>query len=513
MNTLDNRVTAKNRFTQLSQYREPYLTRGKACAKVTIPALCPENENTMSVAFDTPYQSVGSSGVGSLASQLLTTMLPANESFFRFTADEVDMEKLGLTAAEADKALAGLERAITDEIEEKSMRVPLFEALKQLVVVGNSLLYLTPRDGLKVYRLDRYVVKRDAMGNIIEIIVKDDVSPLTLPIKVQQELKLDAQANDTDFSLEKDTEMYTHVKRTPKGTWTAVQEVGDVVIETTKATYPKDKCPWLALRLMAMDGEDYGRSYVEEFLGDLQTHEQLSKAMVEGSIAAARVLFLVRPNGTTRPRTLQELPNGGIGQGSAEDVSVLQMNKQADFSIVRQQLADIEQRLNRIFMVSSSIQRKGERVTAEEIRYLANALEKSLGGVYSLLSASFQLPLVNLLMLNLQKQKRLPAMPKGLVRPKITTGMSAIGRNRDLEKLQQFGQIALEAAQLQQVSSVDTQEYILRATVAIGIDPNGLVKTAQQIEADQEQAQQNQLAQQVAPQIAQGMMQSIPQQE
>lgn len=511
MNAIDNRITAKNRFTQLSQYREPFLTRGKACARVTIPALCPEFESTYGQSFSTPSQSVGSSGVGSLASQLLTTMLPANESFFKFTAGQVEMEKLGLTPSQADKALASLEQAIVDEIEEKSMRVPLFEALKQLVVVGNSLLYLTPNDGMKVYRLDRYVVKRDPMGNVLEIIVRDNVSPITLPLKVQQELKLHALTNDIEFSLEKDVEMYTTIKRTPKGTWSVVQEVGDVVIESTKSTYPKTACPWFPLRLMTVDGEDYGRSFVEEFLGDLESLESLNKAMVEGSMAAARILFLVRPNGTTRARTLQELPNGGIGQGNADDVSVVQMNKQADFSTVRQQMIDIEQRLNRIFMVSSSVQRKGERVTAEEIRYLANALEKSLGGVYSLLSASFQLPLVNLLMLSLQKQKRLPAMPKGLIKPKITTGMSAIGRNRDLEKLQQFGQIALEAAQLQQVGSVETQEYMLRATVAIGLNPEGLIKTQQQVQAQQQEQQQQQLTQQIAPNIAQSMMQNIQQ--
>ena len=511
MNLNSNRKTAKSRYTQLSQDREPFLTRARACAKVTIPALCPEQSDTAGLTFDTPYQSVGATGVTSLASQLLTTMLPANEAFFRFTADEENIKKLNLTSADAEKILASLEHVISDEIEEKYMRVPLFEALKQLVVVGNSLLYITPKDGIKVYRLDRYVVERDPMGNILTIVVKDNISPRTLPPEVQQELESNAASDEAEFSYDKTIEMYTCISRTKKGTWLVEQEVSDIVIESTKATYPKDNCPWLPLRLMAIDGEDYGRSYVEEFLGDLQTHEALSKAMTEGAIAASRIIFLVRPNGTTRTRTLQELPNGGIGQGNADDISTVQVEKQADFAVVRQQISDIEIRLNRIFMVSSSIQRKGERVTAEEIRYLANALEKCLGGVYSLLSASFQLPLVKLLMLNLQKQKRLPALPKGLIKPKITTGMSALGRNRDLEKLQQFGQIALQAAQLEQVGSVEVQEYMLRATVAIGLEPDGLIKTQQQMAQQQEQQQQQQMAQQIMPQVAGSMMQSIQQ--
>ena len=508
-----DKAKAKGRYLQLSNKRDPFLQRGRACASVTIPALCPVNEtDTGSAFYETPYQSVGAQGVSSLAAQLLTTMLPANESFFRFSADATEMEKLGLGVADADNALAAIERAITDEIEIKSMRVPLFEALKQLIVVGNSLLYITPNDGMKVYRLNRYVVKRDAMGNVLEIIVKDNISVSTLPLETQKELQRGALEEDKEFSVDSEIEMYTHIKRTPKGSWTAQQEAGGIVIESTKTKYPKDRLPFLPLRLMTADGEDYGRSYTEEYLGDLNTHEALSKAMTEGSVAAARILFLVRPNGTTRARTLQELPNGGIGQGSADDVSCVQMNKQADFSVVRQQIVDLTQRLEQIFLMGSSVQRKGERVTAEEIRYLVSVLEKNLGGVYSLLSASFQLPLVTLLMFNMQKAKRLPNLPKGLLKPTVTTGLSALGRNKDLEKLQQFGQIALQAAQLKQLGSVDVQEYMLRATVAIGLDADGLVITKEQMQADQQQQMQQQLVQQVAPQIATGMMQNIPQQ-
>ena len=42
----------------------------------------------------------------------------------------------------------------------------------------------------------------------------------------------------------------------------------------------------------------------------------------------------------------------------------------------------------------------------EEIRYMASQLETALGGVYSLLSQEFQLPLVQLLMKRMSKAKR-----------------------------------------------------------------------------------------------------------
>ena len=42
--------------------------------------------------------------------------------------------------------------------------------------------------------------------------------------------------------------------------------------------------------------------------------------------------------------------------------------------------------------------RSAERVTAEEVRYMAQELETALGGVYSILSQEFQYPFVNLLL-------------------------------------------------------------------------------------------------------------------
>ena len=63
----------------------------------------------------------------------------------------------------------------------------------------------------------------------------------------------------------------------------------------------------VVLRFNSVDGEDYGRGRVEEFLGDLKTLEGLSQALVEGSAAAAKVIFLVSPSSTPSQLLLQKL--------------------------------------------------------------------------------------------------------------------------------------------------------------------------------------------------------------
>ena len=41
----------------------------------------------------------------------------------------------------------------------------------------------------------------------------------------------------------------------------------------SEGQYKKDLMPWIALRMVHLDGEDYGRSFVEEYLGDLKSLE------------------------------------------------------------------------------------------------------------------------------------------------------------------------------------------------------------------------------------------------
>ena len=103
----------------------------------------------------------------------------------------------------------------------------------------------------------------------------------------------------------------------------------------------------------------------------------------------------------------------------------------------------IEGRLQFAFLLNTAIQRPGERVTAEEIRYMSQELEAGIGGLYSILTQELQLPLVRRLMHVLHRQKKLPAMPKGngggeLVHPRPVTGLEAIGRGDDRNKLVEF---------------------------------------------------------------------------
>lgn len=482
------------RYARLDSTRMSHLIRARECAKLTIPTLMPPAGHGNATKYYTPYQGIGARGVNNISSKLLLALLPPNHPFFKFDVPEKVLKDFGQTKGAVEETLTSIERDILGEINSSNIRLAIFEGLKQLIVAGNVLInFPEGTDNLRVFRMDRYVCRRDVMGNVLELIVKEEVAPSML----DPELRATVGLEDDPESDYKNIAVYTSIEWDEESqVYEVEQEINGVFVPDSYGTYPKDKLPWLALRLIAVDNEDYGRSYVEEYLGDIKSLEGLTKAIVEGSAAIAKMVWLVNPNGTTKKRDLVEADNNAVLTGNAADVTVLQAEKQADFRIALETVKTITDRLGYAFMLNTAVQRPGERVTAEEIRYMARELEDGLGGIYTVLTQELQLPMLNIILNRMAKSKKIPALPKGIVKPTITTGLEAIGRGQDLEKLQMF-MTALQ--QLQATNVVKMDEVIKRMSNAMGVDPNGLVKTQQELQQEQQAAMQAQMIQAAVP--------------
>ena len=499
----------KSYYEACTSDRDAYLRRARDSANLTIPFLVPPDSAGSHTDYPSPYQSVGARGVNNLASKLLLALLPPNSPFFRLVIDKFELQKAGeqddpTLQTEIEKALAEIERAVQAEVETSAVRVGVFEALKQLIVAGNVLLYVPDKGGLRVFNMDRYICKRDPMGNTQSIIVRESIDPDVLPTYVREAVEQAGQSVEVSaggHGSKKSVEVYTAIYR-DKDKWQVRQEVADINIVEAQGTYPLDKNPWMPLRYTRIENENYGRGFIEEYIGDLTSLEGLTQAIVEASAAAAKVLFLVNPNGTTRPRTLSSSPNGAIVQGNSQDVTVLQLEKFADLRVAQETVDQIKERLGFAFLMNSSIQRSGERVTAEEIRFMAQELEDVLGGVYSILSQEFQMPLVNRLMDRMAKAGRLPKLPKKIIKTTIVTGLEALGRGHDLNKLDTFvGGVQQLIGPEEFAKYVNTGNYLKRRATALGIDVEGLVRTDEEIEQEQQEAQQQQMMQNVAPNV------------
>lgn len=477
-------VSLKSRWTKLDGERTAVVDRAKQCTELTIPSLLVDSSHTEETRLPTPYQSLGARAVNNLSSKLLLSLFPPNAPFFRFVPDKMatmELEQAQPGAlGEVQERLADIERGLTSQMEREALRVPMFEALKLLVATGNALVYRDKDDGTRVFNLNAYCIKRSPEGVVKEIVTKEVVKADDLP-----------EGMDTEASKDKDIDLFTGVKWNGKS-WEVWQEALEQEVPGTRGTFAKGKLPYLPLRWTAIHNEDYGRGLVEQYLGDLRSLEALSMSIVEASAAAAKVLFFVDPVGTTTISTVAKAPSGAIVKGRAGDVSTLQMDKSHDLNIAYQTMNDIQRRLASAFLLNESARRDAERVTAEEVRLMAGELEDALGGIYSILTQELQLPLIKLLM-----QSSKVKFPEGLVEPVIVTGVEALGRGHDYNKLVQFSQTLqqlLGPEIFAQHTNVDA--VIEQIGTSLGIETDGLIKTQEQIQQEQAAAMMQQMTQQ-----------------
>ena len=485
-------MTAKKRYDALAGYRSEYLSQADTSARLTLPYLIRDEEQFRGATRDlaTPWQSIGAKGVVTLASKLMLALMPVQTSFFKLQVDESQLGDVPPEVkTELDLSFAKIERTIMEAIAASDDRVVIHQALKHLVVAGNALIFMG-KDGLKLYPLNRFVIDRDGNGNVIEIVTKEKIAKKLLA-DVVPDYEVQTYGEDDDDRRD-DCDVFTHIKRDGnRFIWH--QEVFDKIIPKSQGKAPLETNPWIHLRFNTVDGEAYGRGRVEEFIGDLKSLEALSQALVEGSAAAAKVVFVVSPSSTTKPQTLAQAGNGAIVQGRPDDIGVVQVGKTADFATAYQMTMQLEKRLSEAFLILNV--RQSERTTAEEVRMTQMELEQQLGGLFSLLTVEFLVPYLNRKLSVFQKTGEIPRLPQKMVKPTIVAGVNALGRGQDREALGQFlttisQTMGPEATQ----QFINPEEVIKSLAASQGIDVLNLVRSMQEIQGEQQQAQQQAMA-------------------
>jgi len=486
-------MNARTRYDYLASDRSQFLEEARQASELTLPYLIRGHEEYMTgmKQLKTPYQSVGAKGCVTLASKLMLALLPVQTSFFKLQLDESQLgqEFPPEMRSELDLSFAKIERIILESISASDDRVSVHQALLHLVVAGNALVFMG-KQGLKVYPLNRFVVDRDGNGQVIEIVTKERIAKDLIETQVPKEV-LEPNRVDDNEGYDDDVDVYTHVKR-DNNRFVWHQEVNDKLVKGSQGKAPIDLNPWIPLRFNTVDGEAYGRGRVGQFIGDLKSLEGLSQALVEGSAAAAKVVFTVSPSSTTKPSTLAAAGNGAIIQGRPDDIGVIQVGKTADFRTAYEMVGTLSQRISDAFLVLNI--RQSERTTAEEVRMTQMELEQQLGGLFSLLTVDFLVPYLNKKLSDAQRKGEIPKIPKDFVKPTIVAGINALGRGQDRESLAQFLTVLAQTLGPEAIANfINTDEVIKRLAAAQGIDVLNLVRSMQEVQQEQAAAQEQQM--------------------
>lgn len=510
-------MTAEALYNDLTSDRSYWISRGKQAAALTIPYLAPREDPLPndSPDLELPWNGVGQAGISNLASRLLMALLPPTEPFFRLTIDEVEMakvtagiedkEQVAKDKAAFDKALNVLERALLATIATSNDRPVLHEGLLQLLVIGNVLAY-RPTEGLRMYGLGRYVLKREPSGrpSLSVICEQLTVKSLSKEAKEIHEKRVGEEA-ESDKSLGlgghgKLVKVYTLIEwdyAEGKVSWH--QELHGQRIPDKDGHAPLDESPWIPLRMYHLDSQDYSPGFVEAVcMADLHTGDALNQAIAEGALIAARCIYGVKPNSQVTPKQFTDAANGSAISAMPDDVFPIQANKAADLRVAAEAEQRIGARLSQAMLLQNF--RDSERTTAQEVRLQALQLENALGSLYSILTVEFQHPYVKRMLALRIREGDLPQLDKKLVKPVVSVGLAAVGRGNDLERISQFVAMLTQLLGPEAVPQfLKVPRLVTQIATASNLPNLDAIKTeeevAKEIEAAQQQQQQMAMAQ------------------
>lgn len=482
-------LTADARFTSLDNKRSTRKSRLEHYSGLTLPYLMPpEAHQDGEYELRTDHHSIGAQAVNHLANKVVIGLFQPGFPFFKLELAEKETQALaqsGVTPDIIEQSLSIGERNATKQLAKGQIRPQLFEAVKQLIVLGNALPVFHKQD-FELINFRDYVIKRSRDGSVLEMVVRNCTTFGELESEAREELAKTGAYNDPETKVTH----YYWILRNSSGKYNVTQWIDKTKLSSSfDSTYSSySALPWQPQAWVLPAGWDYGVGLVEEYVGDLTAITEYAESLSDGAAIASVWRFLVDPSSQVRPEDITEGENGDALPGTQSAISILQAEVGNNMSTVQVIQQDVIQRFSRGFLLMSSVTRDAERVTAQEIRTLANELETGLGGVYSRLAVSFQSPLAYYLLRNAKVD-----IQGTKIEPVILTGFDALSRAAELERVQLF---------LQDVANITSLPPQIQDWLKIGPILRSLAAnrhlTADDYVNNQEQVQQAQQQRQLA---------------
>lgn len=488
------------------KYRDDnVIVKATQYARWTLPQLMADLATVtkgQAVILERDFQEIGPLLVNNLSAKLARLLFPNGRPFFKISASAAlrkRAEEGGVTPTELNSGMAKLELESCKQLFLNGSYEQLVMALKHLVVTGNVLLY---RDTVKhrtvTYGVQSFAVRRDGQGNLLCCILREFTDFETLAPDVQAALTAKYSTRYQNPAAAERIELYTKVARGQdmegKVTFTVSQEVEGIPVGTP-GVYPEHLCPWQVPTWSLVAGENYGRGLVEDYAGGFARLSDESHASTLYSIAMAKVVNLVAPGSGADVDELQDAETGEYVSGNKDAVTALEMGDAQKYAQMQAAIAAVFDRLARAFMYRGNT-RDAERVTAEEIKQDAQEVENSLGGVYSSLSASMQVPLAHVLLTELDESMLAGIIGKDM-KLNIVAGIPALAAAAEVQNLaaaaQDAGAIIPVLVQLSK--KIDPQKLLDVIFAGRSVDTSMIYKDEAQLQKEAQIAQQEAQAQ------------------
>lgn len=483
-------TTARDRWDQLAKGRGAIIDRAVLCSELTIPYLFMEDGASAQDDLERNYvQGYGAKLVNHLVGKFALSILPPSQPFYRLSATQEAMDAITQgdpnAQFEVEKILSIKEEGILRYINKSKFRMSLYPALRTAMVTGDSLIEKVGDTNFRVLNMYNYVIKRDPSGKILELLVEETMSYDAVPDDIRASIKPEDEGDDVN--------LYTRVYL-EEGTYYRYQEINSEVVAGTETTLKNLSDFYISIRWNEVDGEDYGRSFVEENLGTFIALEKQLKVLNESAIVSSKIVFTVNPNGMTKYSDFLDAANGDVIIGQETDIGTVKAQKDGDLRITHELVNEYKQELAEAFLLGSHAIRDAERVTAHEVQMVASELEASFGGIYTAIAENIQIPIIE------NAMKALKIDGGSDVDVIITAGVEALGRNVELSKInnliQELGMLAQLVGQEQIAKTINVPALTSAMVTNSGVASKNFLLSQAQVDQNDIASKQEMMAQQ-----------------
>ncbi|WP_050519956.1 portal protein [Pseudorhodobacter antarcticus] len=421
-------------WTAMETEKGDLIQRSENYARLTLPYICAP-ESSASSEQDRGAVAIGPRVVNHLANKVVDTMFPKDRPFFTVALTPETRKKISEeVGTENEAAFAELVRTETANVEQAGMRKmglttyrPVaVEAVKHMIITGNTCIRRFDSGSRTAYGIRDYSVRRTIEGAITEVMLRDGKKFGNLDAAMQKMVLADQPALKEDSPVV----LLTHYKLVGKR-WRSAQAVNNIAVPGVRFYTPRN-LPVLVLAWSLARGENYGRGLVEDNINSFHNIDVCSVALVEMIGVMADIKFLVDPGSGLDVEELNNSPRGSYHAGRRDDITTPESARRLEIGVLREIIMGWERELAQAFLLNSNSVRDAERITAEEIRFIANELESAFGGLYSRLATEWQQYEAEYVVYSMDFAKEVGGAVNDVFEILITTGLESLSRQGQL---------------------------------------------------------------------------------
>jgi len=512
-------------FDKDDQARQESLDRARLWASLSKPAVLPPRDHDSNRKLPEPFQSDGSYGVQTLKGKMVAATFPLSHPWvklqlpghveMRLAQSEEGTEILSRTYALLDLT----ERIMVSALESSTgegdrrrrpwgFRAAKHQTFDQILVTGDTLEQLTEDFRLKVFRRDQYVTKRDSACDVLYHIVREQIDPLSLSEEQIAAIGLSVNELRDETPRDRLLDIYTLVEWNPLSRrWVITQEANKRVVPNSSGEESTEETvkSYFSTYYDLAPGDDYGRGLIETLGGSLRTKNTLVMRSLEILGLAAKQTPCIDHGSPTRPDDLAKesgVPiRARVVGGRVEDIAMLSYQQIPEYQMISDGIERLTKELARAMLVESALQPHKDRVTATQIQRIALELDGATGGMYAHIADLQQIPLAERTLFQLRKQNKVPPLPEDMVEIEIVSGLAALQRDEDANKLLELMQLAFQTPEM--AKRINQAELLERYMRARSMFEPGLIRSDEEIEAEERRQAQIQTEQGVSQVAAQ----------